>query len=143
MDPDTIPDTPDRATRQADLATVIASHRLDTMSQDSGQHCICHSDSRVEQPDNDGPWSTIHDHIAGRVMQHLDPVADPTPIQCESRFISERLIDPDQDQRMRCAVVGVSGAAPARHEHCNADGSLRWANGAEVSVRDIVTKGEG
>lgn len=44
------------------LIKALGGHRLDTISQDSGQHCICGSDSRFEQLGGDLPWKNIDEH---------------------------------------------------------------------------------
>lgn len=49
----------------------LKKHRLDTMSQDSGWHCDCRSDSRYAQHDDDGTWTDIDDHRAQMVMKVL------------------------------------------------------------------------
>lgn len=49
------------------LARALKDHRYDSMSQDSGKHCICRSDSRFEQtwPNGrvDPPWETFEEHL--------------------------------------------------------------------------------
>jgi hypothetical protein len=53
------------------IAAALKGHRLDTMSQDSGNHCTCGSDSRFEQRDGDHPWTSIDEHRADVVMRAL------------------------------------------------------------------------
>jgi hypothetical protein len=58
----------EKDTRDA-IAAALRGHRLDAMSQDSGQHCKCGSDSRFEQQDGDHPWSSIDEHRADMVLR--------------------------------------------------------------------------
>lgn len=58
--------TPDLVALTEDLQ----KHRINTMSQDSGQHCTCGSDSRFQQA-NDPPWSIFEEHVAAMAVQHL------------------------------------------------------------------------
>jgi hypothetical protein len=65
-----------RAYRMPDrsrIAVALKGHRLDTMSQDSGQHCVCGSDSRFEQANGDHPWTSIYEHRADMVMRVFSP----------------------------------------------------------------------
>ena len=62
----------------------LAKHGLDTMSQDSGMHCHCGSDSRYKQLRgalDDPPWQTIDEHRAWQVLEalrlHMDIATPP------------------------------------------------------------------
>lgn len=46
-----------------ELGAVLNKHRHDSFSQDSGNHCVCGSDSRFEQRDGDHPWTTFGEHL--------------------------------------------------------------------------------
>lgn len=65
-----MPDTSNMRTR---VAEALRGHRLDSMSQDSGNHCVCGSDSRFEQRDGDHPWATIDEHLADVVLRVIQP----------------------------------------------------------------------
>ena len=58
------------------LADALKGHRLDTMSQDSGQQCVCGSDSRFTRRDGTGPWSSIDEHRAQLVLALLSAEID-------------------------------------------------------------------
>lgn len=53
------------------IAAALSGHRLDTMNQDSGNHCMCGSDSRFDQRDGDHPWASIDEHRADLVLRAL------------------------------------------------------------------------
>ena len=53
------------------LVKALRGHRLDTMSQDSGNHCVCGSDSRFEQRDGDLPWKNMDEHRAHMIRRAL------------------------------------------------------------------------
>jgi hypothetical protein len=68
----------------AAIAEELAKHRLDTFNQDSGQHCVCRSDSRFQQLRgalDDPPWQTIDEHRAWMVLEalrlHMDIATPP------------------------------------------------------------------
>lgn len=49
----------------ARFAVALHGHSVDALSQDSGQHCACGSDSRFSQQDGrDLPWADIDEHRA-------------------------------------------------------------------------------
>lgn len=52
---------------------------------------------------------------------------------CAARFITEKLKDPVQDRRMECW-------RPPSHQgrHRNETGDLRWDEGAELSITEIL-----
>jgi len=57
--------------------------------------------------------------------------------QCPARFIVETLKDPAQDARMECTkLVDRKGHHLGRH--MNADGSILWDEGAEVSIVKVL-----
>jgi hypothetical protein len=65
MDPQTI---------KLRLCRELEAHRYDSVSQDSGSHCICGSDSRfVQQLDGrlDDPWNNFGEHQADVAMYWL------------------------------------------------------------------------
>lgn len=58
---------------RAQIIAALMGHQLNTMSQDSGKHCACGSDSRFEQREGDHPWTSIDEHRADMVMRVLPP----------------------------------------------------------------------
>lgn len=54
-------------------------------------------------------------------------------IPCPSRFIKQRLRDPEQDRRMECART-----ADHKGWHRNESGDLKWEDGAEVDVSELL-----
>lgn len=76
------------------IAAALKGHRYDSMSQDSGMHCICGSDSRFEQRDGDHPWSTFEEHLADVVIRN----ADRAPFPLDRRFtVGERICIPGRN----------------------------------------------
>lgn len=55
-----------------ELIDAIRGHRLDTLSQDSGKHCVCGSDSRFEQRDDDLPWDSVDEHRANLLVRVIE-----------------------------------------------------------------------
>ena len=57
--------------RRKQIVTALKGHRLDSMSQDSGSHCECGSDSRYDQRYGDFQWKTIDEHRADMIIYEL------------------------------------------------------------------------
>lgn len=55
-------------TDQQALIEALHGHRLDSRSQDSGQHCVCGSDGRAEQAGGDLPWGSLDEHRAQVIL---------------------------------------------------------------------------
>lgn len=85
------------------IAEALKGHRYDSMSQDSGMHCVCGSDSRFLQVrtatgQKDLPWTTFEEHLADMVLWHADPPQFPL----RRRFtVGERI-----------CIPGMSGSYP-------------------------------
>lgn len=78
------------------IAAALKGHRYDSMSQDSGMHCVCGSDSRFMQVNQitgrqDPPWSEFSEHLADVVIA----AADRAPFPLAKRFtVGERICIP-------------------------------------------------
>ena len=54
------------------LAKALAGHRHDSFNQDSGNHCVCGSDSRFEQNNGDHPWKNFSEHLADVALEVIN-----------------------------------------------------------------------
>lgn len=79
------------------LKVALRGHHLDTMSQDSGQHCDCRSDSRFEQGNGDLPWSSMAEH-------RIHMLAPTVESLIAARVAAERVVADDLRSRLGCVV---------------------------------------